>query len=59
MGKSADYRSTVSNRYRELLEHCRANLDRMDQELPPAREGFGELLGERGVSRRDFIKWTS
>jgi NiFe hydrogenase small subunit HydA len=59
MGKNAEYHLTVSKQYKKLLERCNANLDHMDQELPPPVEDFGELLKERGVSRRDFIKWTS
>lgn len=59
MGRNADYHLTVSKQYKQLLEQCQVNLDRMDQELPPPVEDFGELLKERGVSRRAFIKWTS
>ena len=59
MGKKDEYHLTVSKQYRKLLDHCKSNLDRMDQELPPSVEDFGEILKERGVSRRAFIKWTS
>lgn len=61
MGKDrdAEYRSRVSGYYHQLMEQCRANMDRMDRELPRAREDFGEILEERGVTRRDFLKWTS
>jgi quinone-reactive Ni/Fe-hydrogenase small subunit/[NiFe] hydrogenase small subunit len=41
------------------MEQCQAHMDRMDKELPKAREDFGEVLKERGVTRRDFLKWTS
>jgi len=59
MGNTADYHRTVNKQYRQLLKQCRTNLDRMDRELPPPVEDFGELLTERGVSGRAFIKWTS
>jgi NiFe hydrogenase small subunit HydA len=59
MGRNADYHRTVSKQYRQLLKQCQVNLDHMDRELPPSVEDFGELLKERGVSRREFIKWTS
>lgn len=61
MGKDrdAEYRSRVSGYYHQLMEQCRANMDLMDRELPRAREDFGEILKERGVTRRDFLKWTS
>lgn len=59
MGRETEYRRKVSEQYRGLLERCQANLDRMDRELPPSVEDFGELLKERGVSRRAFLKWTT
>lgn len=61
MGRTNDseYRKKVGKQYRELMEYCKANLDKAEAELPPARENFYESLKERGVSRRDFIKWTS
>lgn len=61
MGKDrdAEYRSLISRHYHQMMEQCQVNMDRMDRELPRAREDFGEILKERGVSRRDFLKWTS
>ncbi|MGD0822400.1 MAG: hydrogenase small subunit [Desulfomonilia bacterium] len=61
MGKDRDaqYRSRISGYYRELMEQCQVHMDLMDKELPKAREDFGEVLKERGVTRRDFLKWTS
>ncbi|MDD5712360.1 MAG: hydrogenase small subunit [Smithellaceae bacterium] len=57
--KNSQYSETVKKQYRELMERCQVHMEQMDKELPPAREDFQELLKERGVSRRSFIKWTS
>jgi len=55
----SEYKKKVNKQYRELMEYCKANLDKAEAELPPAREDFYMSLKERGVSRRDFMKWTS
>ncbi len=59
MTEDSGYRKKVRRQYRELMEHCKANLDKAQAELPPAREDFYASLKEKGVSRRSFIKWTS
>ena len=61
MGRESDreYRRRVSGYYRQLMERCQAHMDMLEADLPPAREGLGEVLEERGVTRRDFLKWTS
>jgi len=61
MGRQKDksYQSTVSRQYRQLMEQCKINLDKMEQELPPPRDDLKDTLKERGVSRRDFLKWAS
>jgi NiFe hydrogenase small subunit HydA len=59
MTEDSGYRKKVSRQYRELMEHCKVNLDKAQAELPPAREDFYASLKERGISRRGFIKWTS
>ena len=61
MGRHKDtgYQSTISRQYSQLMQQCKVNLDRMEQELPPPRDDLQETLKERGVTRRDFIKWTS
>jgi quinone-reactive Ni/Fe-hydrogenase small subunit/[NiFe] hydrogenase small subunit len=59
MKGSDDYSKAVSNHYKQLMEYCKINQERLDRELPPPREDLNDLLAERGVSRRDFIKWTS
>jgi NiFe hydrogenase small subunit HydA len=35
------------------------NLEQVENHLPEPREDLQELLRERGISRRDFVKWTS
>ncbi|HPC48369.1 MAG TPA: twin-arginine translocation signal domain-containing protein, partial [Deltaproteobacteria bacterium] len=57
--RDREYRSRVSGYYRQLMERCQAHMDRLESELPPAREDLGEVLRELGVTRRDFLKWTS
>lgn len=59
MSKENDYEAMVSKNYHDLMEHCEAHSARMDRELPPAREDFGEALNDRGISRRSFMKWTA
>ena len=59
MKGSDEYSKAVSNHYKQLMEYCKVTQERMDRELPPPKEDLHELLAERGVSRRDFIKWTS
>lgn len=57
--KSAQYDRVVRKQYRELMDRCKAHLDRMDSELPPPVEDFQDVLKDRGVTRRSFLKWTS
>jgi len=54
-----DYHKVVKQQYNQLLEQCKIQMDRFDRELPPPREDLQALLKESGVSRRDFLKWTS
>ena len=55
----SDYRQTIETQYDELMEHCRAHMDRVEAELPAPRFDFHETLARGGVSRRDFMKWTA
>jgi len=57
--KDTEYSRTVRRQYQELMERCKATMEKMDRELPSARDDFQETLKERGVSRRDFLKWTT
>lgn len=58
MGET-DYKKRVRQQYKELLENCKVQMERFDKELPPPREDLSSILKEHGVSRRDFLKWTS
>ncbi|MCE5261907.1 MAG: hydrogenase small subunit [Deltaproteobacteria bacterium] len=53
------YEKIVRTQYHQFFSHCESHLDRMDELLPASRAGFREELSLRGVSRRDFIKWTT
>ncbi len=53
------YRRTVEKQYRELMEYCKIHMDQIENELPEPREDFQTSLREHGISRREFIKWTS
>lgn len=61
MGKEKGYghNADVRKYYRELMEKCKVHMDSIEKELPEPFEDFNSLLRERGLSRRDFIKWTS
>jgi NiFe hydrogenase small subunit HydA len=59
LSNSDKYSERVKRQYKDLMEHCKVRIDRMERELPPPFLDFKELLKERGVSRRDFLKWTS
>jgi NiFe hydrogenase small subunit HydA len=41
------------------MEKCKVHMDQVEKELPESMVDFKEALAERGLSRRDFIKWTS
>ena len=58
-GNDAEFKKTVSKQYKELLNKCQLHMDEIEKELPPPRENLSQALKDRGVSRRDFIKWTS
>ncbi len=51
--------SNAKEQYEKLMEQCSVHMEEMDASLPPARFNLAEELKERGVSRRDFLKWTS
>lgn len=53
------YRSKVDKHYKDLMAYCQVQQEALDKELPPPREDLQELLKARGVSRREFIAWTS
>ena len=43
----------------ELKERCEARARKRDDELPPPRTDFDKTMEGRGISRREFMKWTS
>ena len=51
--------ANVRKHYRQLMEKCKVHMDQVEKELPESMVDFKEALAERGLSRRDFIKWTS
>jgi len=58
-GKSSEYKKMIDTQYRDLMKHCQVHMEKIEKDLPEPREDFLAVLKERGVSRRDFIKWTS
>ena len=61
MGTKKDplYERTVREQYDQWVIHCRGHLEQIDMALPKPRVELQEALAERGISRRDFLKWTS
>ncbi len=49
----------IEKQYAELMQQCDANLDRIEKELPGRGFNLTEELQRRGISRRQFIKWSS
>jgi NiFe hydrogenase small subunit HydA len=45
--------------YDALMKKCDLHLKRMDQELPPSPEHLDEAFRLHGISRRNFLKWSS
>lgn len=43
----------------ELMKKCDLNLEKMDRALPLPMENLDKSLELRGISRRDFLKWSS
>ncbi len=56
---SDEYSKKMRRQYRELMDHCKVHMEQLEKDLPPPVEELKDVLKERGVSRRDFIKWTS
>lgn len=57
--QGSGYNHKLNEQYRALMEQCRVHMDTLDGELPAPREDLHAALQARGVSRRDFLKWTS
>ncbi len=58
-GMNSEYKKMIDKQYRDLMKHCQSHMEQVEKELPEPRENLHELLEKRGVSRRDFVKWTS
>jgi len=58
-GNNSDYRKLVDKQYKDLLKHCQLHMEQVEKDLPEPREDFHALLKDKGISRRDFVKWTS
>ena len=54
-----DQENTFRAYYNELIKKSNENLMKMDSELPHARQEWNETLNLHGVTRRDFLKWSS
>ncbi|MDA8123620.1 MAG: hydrogenase small subunit [Deltaproteobacteria bacterium] len=61
MGTKKDplYEKKVREQYDQWVAYSRGHLEQMDKVLPKPRVDLRETLAERGISRREFIKWTS
>lgn len=62
MGKPSGagvYGSIVKKQYEELLNHSKVHLRDLEETLPAPVEDFRDILKYKGVSRRQFLKWTS
>jgi len=57
--KKSDGKDNLSRQYQDLMERCDLNLEKMNSELPPAKGDLNETLKENGITRRDFVKWSS
>jgi len=50
---------SIEKQYEDLMRQCDFNLDRLEKEYPKPRVSIADELERRGVTRRDFLKWTS
>jgi len=57
--KNSEYDEIVRKHYQALMERCKATMDRMDRELPRAREDLTDTLESSGITRRNFLKWST
>ena len=55
----AGYKKMIDKQYKELMKHCQTHMNQVETSLPEPKENLHELLKDRGISRRDFVKWTS
>jgi len=48
----------IDKQYQDLMKHCQVQMEKVEKDLP-SKGRFQAALKASGVSRRDFIKWTS
>lgn len=58
-GNISDYKKMIDSQYKDLLNHCQSHMEEVEKTLPETRENLHELLKERGITRRNFVIWTS
>ena len=58
-GNNSEYKKMIDKQYSDLMKHCQVQMEKIEKDLPEPKEDFQAVLKEHGVSRRDFIKWTS
>ncbi len=56
---NSEYKKMIDRQYQDLMNHCQVHMGNIEKELPEPREDFQAALKDRGISRRDFVKWTS
>ena len=61
MAKKDDsgYKKMIDQQYQDLMKHCQVHMEKMEKDLPEPKEDFQAALKGSGLSRRDFVKWTS
>jgi quinone-reactive Ni/Fe-hydrogenase small subunit len=58
-GNNSEYKKMIDKQYKDLMKHCQVQMEKIERDLPEPREDLRAILKERGVNRRDFLKWTS
>lgn len=58
-GNHSEYKKMIDKHYKDLMKHCQSHMEQVEKNLPEPKENLHEILKERGISRRDFVKWTS
>jgi len=58
-GNNSEYKKMIDKHYKDLMKHCQLHMEQVEKTLPEPKEDLQGLLKEKGISRRDFVKWTS
>jgi len=56
---NSGYKKMIDQQYQDLMKHCQVHMEKMEKDLPEPKEDFQAVLKGSGLSRRDFVKWTS